>query len=238
MGNGMASLAVCYTVRESARARRVSLRVVPARGLEIVVPAGRRRALDVARLLHRHRRWIRAALERAAARPPAPPWGVPGRIVLPAVGRAWSVSVREQPARGVTIRERPDGWLQVSGGVAREADCRRAFQRWLRRQAARHLPPLLQGISQELGRPYAGLGIRCQRARWGSCSRRGRISLNARLMLLAPELVRYVLVHELCHTRELNHQPRFWRLVAAACPAYRALDRALRNAWPALPAWA
>jgi predicted metal-dependent hydrolase len=75
------------------------------------------------------------------------------------------------------------------------------------------------------------------RARWGSCSRERVISLNARLLLLSPPLVDYVLVHELCHTRELNHSRKFWRLVALHCPGYLRLRADLRRAGTLLPAW-
>jgi hypothetical protein len=65
----------------------------------------------------------------------------------------------------------------------------------------------------------------------------GVISLNARLLLLPPHLVDYVLVHELCHTRHLNHSSAFWRLVARHCPTYPAHRRELCAAGRQLPAW-
>ena len=73
------------------------------------------------------------------------------------------------------------------------------------------------------------ISIRNQRSRWGSCSRRGSISLNWRLVLV-PDFVReYVMLHELMHRRELNHSPRFWRLVAGVCPRLVEARRWLRT---------
>ena len=72
------------------------------------------------------------------------------------------------------------------------------------------------------------VSIRNQRSRWGSCSRRGTIPLNWRLVQVPPFVREYVLLHELMHRRELNHSARFWRLVAAACPRYVEARRWLR----------
>jgi len=64
------------------------------------------------------------------------------------------------------------------------------------------------------------IAIRDQRTRWGSCSSRGTLSFNWRLVLAPLEVAEYVVVHELCHLQEPNHSPRFWQLVAAARPGY------------------
>ena len=57
-------------------------------------------------------------------------------------------------------------------------------------------------------------------------------------VFLDPALVRYVMIHELCHTKEMNHAPRFWRLVQTECPDFRALNKTLRQAWNTVPSWA
>jgi predicted metal-dependent hydrolase len=80
--------------------------------------------------------------------------------------------------------------------------------------------------------------VRLQRTRWGSCSSAGGISLNAGLLFLAPELVRYLLIHELSHMLVLNHSRRFWRAVERHEPDWRELDRRLSEAWGVVPIWA
>lgn len=76
---------------------------------------------------------------------------------------------------------------------------------------------------------YRQLNVRNQKTRWGSCSRKGNLNFNYRIGELAPELVDYIVVHELCHLQELNHSPRFWSLVAKTTPNYKKLRQAIRG---------
>ena len=89
-----------------------------------------------------------------------------------------------------------------------------------------------------LGLRPKSVQVRLQRTRWGSCSSSGGISLNAGLMFLAPQLVRYLMIHELCHMIALNHSRRFWRAVERFEPAYLDLDKRLGEAWAHIPLWA
>ena len=79
------------------------------------------------------------------------------------------------------------------------------------------------------GFTYAKISIRNQKTRWGSCSRRGNLNFNFRLINLPESLRDYVIIHELCHLGELNHSSRFWRLVARACPDHHHLRRELKQ---------
>ena len=79
--------------------------------------------------------------------------------------------------------------------------------------------------------------IRRQRSRWGSCSTRGTISLNCCLMFQRPQVVRYLMIHELSHTVQMNHSRRFWQTVSRHCPDYRRLDRELLDGWRRVPSW-
>ncbi len=101
-------------------------------------------------------------------------------------------------------------------------------ERALRAKASRELPDRLRALAAEHRLTASRVSVRNQRWRWGSCSPSGHICLNWRLMLM-PERVRdYVLLHELMHLKRLDHSPRFWKLVAAACPDYQAARAWLR----------
>ncbi|MBI5613091.1 MAG: M48 family metallopeptidase [Gammaproteobacteria bacterium] len=231
-----------YHLRISPRSRSIRFRVTPAHGLEVVIPQGYDPG-QVPALLKRRQRWIRAALERVeslrAFYGPAAAWCLPGRIELPAVGLAWAVTAKQgDNAVRTAVREAGAGQLLISGAIDDEPACRTALGRWLLRQAHQHLVPGLERTSRELGLPYKRALIRRQKTRWGSCSRSGTISLNAKLLFLSPETVNYVMIHELCHRVELNHSPRFWRLVERHCPDYRRIDAQRRELWKAVPRWA
>lgn len=96
-------------------------------------------------------------------------------------------------------------------------------------RAKQQLPLRLLELAAVHGLAVGRVSIRNQRWRWGSCNRTGHICLNWRLVTM-PEWVRdYVLIHELMHLKRMDHSPRFWKLVAAACPRYQEARRWLRN---------
>ncbi len=228
-----------YRLRVSRWARGLSLRVTLEGALEVVSPrrVGRR---TIARVLNQEQAWIQTALAEAEARrqalPPLPVWAVPPIIDLPAVGTHWTVALRPSAARGVRIRPSA-GQLILTGLVGDSMACREALSRWLLEEGRSHLLPWLAQLSKTRALAYTGVTVRLARSRWGSCSRRGRISLNARLLLLAPRLVEYVMIHELCHAVEPNHSVAFWGLVGEHCPEYQERRRELRAAGRHLPTW-
>ncbi len=111
------------------------------------------------------------------------------------------------------------------------------LQGWLKRAAGERLGPALVRLANDLNYPVARVAIRCQRTRWGSCSTRGTVSLNCSLVFLRPAVVRYLFVHELAHTKHMNHSVNFWRLVEKLEPECRRLDRELLAGWRTVPAW-
>lgn len=102
----------------------------------------------------------------------------------------------------------------------------------LRLQAKAYLPRRLRQLACDYG--YSYQKVRCGQpgSRWGSCSSTGTISLNLWLMQLPFELIDYVIIHELCHTKYMNHRPEFWQLLATHCPNYKSLRRQLRAHHP------
>jgi predicted metal-dependent hydrolase len=229
-----------YTLRISSKAKHVRFQVSVEKGLVIVVPK-RFSPSKVSSLIEKNRQWIERAFEKAkpfqGPSDPASDSQLPEQISLLALGQTWKVLTSRDDTNPVLIREMPAATLLVQGSIEDAAAWPIALKKWLTLRAKENLIPWLKRVSDETELRYSSVSIRQQRTRWGSCSSRGSISLNARLLFLPPELVTYVLVHELCHTRHLNHSPNFWRLVESYLPDYRRSDRQLRNAGRRMPGW-
>lgn len=98
------------------------------------------------------------------------------------------------------------------------------------RQAAKeYIPKRVAYYAQLLGVTYATISIRDQKTRWGSCSSKGNLSFSWRLILAPPKVLDYVVVHELCHRKEMNHSPRFWVLVESMIPDYKTHRKWLKE---------
>jgi predicted metal-dependent hydrolase len=223
-----------WNVRISRRARRLSIRVFPGGRVEVVVPPGVGLPA-IQRFVSRHRPWAEKRAREFALLAPAAAERRPTEIHLPLTGQRWSVDY-ESGGRS-TVMDPGDGVLRLR--VARDSDreVARLLLRWLGGVALRELRPRLDASSRDTGISYVRMHLRRQRTRWGSCSTAGTISLNVCLMFQRPEVVRYLMIHELCHRRHMNHSASFWDLVASHEPHWRALDRELLKGWRSVPAW-
>lgn len=231
----LATLQPAWQVRESPRARRLTVRVFPGGRVEIVVPPGTR-SRTVQQFVARHRGWIDRKVEEFRHTVTASPDSLPDVVCFQAIGR--QLAVRYVDAQGVPKAiEREDG-LQVCGDLGRRPLVRHALQRWLLHTAHSQLVPWLATVAASHGLSYAKAQVRRQRTRWGSCSRAGTLSINACLMFQPADVVQYLFVHELAHTVHLNHSRRFWKLVERLEPRWHALDRELSRGWRHVPEWA
>ncbi len=225
------STAISWRLRRSARARRLRL-TVQAAGVEVVAPV-RLREPEIVRFVEQHRHWLLAKVSRLrrtlAAHPGQPRLADGGRI--PYRGRP--VELRIGPAAGArTLVRYQDGFEvelpeRVPDGE-REAAIEAALGHWLRRQARLDALRLIERHGPPHRLIPRGLRIKDQKQIWGSCSARGLINLNWRLILAPEPVFEYVVVHELCHLRIRNHQREFWRLVAQVLPDFEPQRRWLR----------
>lgn len=181
------------------------------------------------------RDWIDRTLARIPRHGPAATLTLPEVIDLPACDGFWRVEyLPGEPGLSV-LREGPSGGrLRVA---ARDPEARRQLRDWLLRQGRRILPGRVEHIGEMTGLRPDAVSVRRQRTRWGSCSARRRISLNCALLFLPRDLVDYLIVHELCHLRHMNHSRRFWSLVESIRPDSPARERALSRAWSRVPGW-
>jgi len=219
-------LAIEVTVR---RVRRMNLGVHPPDGdVRISVPP-RTSDRAIARFIRDSRTWIERHRDRirveqqAEATRPAP------RRLVGAAGEIWSrfgqalrLEVVAAPGRP-RVRVRPDRRLEVQ--VPDPADRTAvldALDRWQRRELRAAAEPMLEHWCERVGVRHEFLGLRRMSTRWGSCvPARGRIWLNVALHDHPPDLLEYVVVHEVMHLRELSHGPRFQGLMDAHLPDWR-----------------
>jgi predicted metal-dependent hydrolase len=224
-----------WRVRESPRARRLTVRVFPGGRVEIVVPVGTR-SRTVQQFVSHHRRWIDRKVEELRHLVTEPVDALPQAVFFQAIDRRLSVGYVDT-RESLRVSETADG-IVVAGDLSRLPLVRHVLHRWLLHTAHAHLVPWLRSVAELHELEFARTQVRRQRTRWGSCSRSGTISINACLMFQPADVVRYLFVHELAHTVHLNHSRRFWRLVEQLEPGWRALDHELSRGWRHVPAWA
>ena len=141
---------------------------------------------------------------------------------------------REQIQRFVEEKEE---WIRRHVILAEERQARRKQQicltyeeiQKLADEACKVIPPRVAYFASKVGVSYGQIMIRNQRTRWGSCSGKGNLNFNCLLLLAPPEILDYVIVHELCHRKEMNHSPRFWAEVERVLPDYRQAKRWLKE---------
>lgn len=225
-----------FSVRESGRAKRLSIKVFPRGRVEVVVPR-RTRPNEVREFVEAHGDWIRNARQQFAAEHTPEPFALPNTVRLQGIERQFTVRyVPDANASSVKFRMRDD-CVVLSGCTSDEALCVAALKRWLISLAKSEYAPRLRSLSALTGNHYKKMHVRGQRTCWGSHSSTGTISLNYCLLFLPPAHLSYVMVHELCHARHMNHSARFWRLVGKFEPDYKAIDKALNGSWKQIPTW-
>ena len=233
-----------WQLRVSRKARYARLRILPFGGLEVVIPTRFPRKL-VAGLVAEHADWARRQLARQAQLRES--ISLPSELRLAFDGSTTAVLYRSAPERAqaelfidpagavIEIGAIEDGVIEIGASGQRAATTE--LRHWIRQRARRLLPPLLEDISKQTGLAYNRVSIRSQRTRWGSCSNRGTISLNDQLLFLPTDTVEYLMIHELCHTRHLNHSKAYWTLVQQYCPGYRAHEKRLGQSRNLVPDW-
>lgn len=217
----IAGQAVSYELRRSQR-RTIGLSI-DHRGLRIGAPA-RARLGDIETLIHQHGQWVLDKLAAWRDRPAPGKLAVTDGTVISILGEPLSIAfttigrARWQFGPGTL-------YLRAAPG----ADANPLLEAALREKARAIFAERLAIHAPRLGVPVPPLRLSSARTRWGSCSHRGGIALNWRLILMPLAVVDYVVCHELAHLKEMNHSPRFWSVVEQLCPDWQALRRELRQ---------
>jgi len=204
------------------RARRYVLRLRHDGIARVTIPRGGSFAAGRA-FAGRHASWLARQLRRLDEQPRQPAlWQLGaellfrGEVVRLEAGSNGSAGTVQVGTECVSISDP-------------SADLRPAIEKHLRRIAERELPPRVTELAALHQLSIRRVSVRNQKSRWGSCSRRGTISLNWRLIQTPAFVQDYIILHELMHLRQMNHSPRFWREVETACPEYRTAELWLKQ---------
>ncbi|HYZ25304.1 MAG TPA: SprT family zinc-dependent metalloprotease [Geminicoccaceae bacterium] len=217
------AISISYRLRRSARARRLRLAVHPS-GVEVVAPTGVREA-EIAAFVEHNRAWIRTklgALRRLLAAHPGSARLIDGGRLLYR-GRAVELRIAAGARARPQVRESDAIEVTIPGVLAtaeREAAVERTLRRWLIERARADAGAYVDCHGPPHDLLPTSVRIKEQKHLWGSCSVKGTINLNWRLILAPPAVFEYVVVHELCHLRVPNHQAAFWRLVGQVLPDF------------------
>jgi predicted metal-dependent hydrolase len=200
------------TLKRSAQARRFTLRVRPGSGDIVVTVPGWAKLADVRTFVMRHTGWIEARLAKLVTRITF----MPGAIV-PFRGVPHRIAHRSATRGLVHVAEGDDGMpeLQVAGDLPH---LERRLVDFFRTEAKRDLVVAVERHAGRLGKPVRRVVVRDQTSRWGSCSSNAVLSFSWRLVLGPPWILDYLAAHEVAHLAEMNHGPRFWRILNELCP--------------------
>ena len=211
---------ITYTIRRSLKAKNVRFVIREESGLEVVIPADYPlKNIDV--LLSQREKWILDKLklmeENAQIRQAAQDDALSAIRYL---GKEYPVVVILDHASPIRV--------ELSGEKAlltlpqnREEMLRQVIDAWYRWAAKSLFSERAAYWAEKMHVTYQNLFIRNQKTRWGSCSKRKNLSFNMRIVMAPPEVVDYIIIHELAHLKEMNHSKKFWQVVETYCPDYK-----------------
>ncbi|MBM3925440.1 MAG: M48 family metallopeptidase [SAR202 cluster bacterium] len=218
-------------IRSKRRRKTLHITFHPRHGVIVAAPQNESFS-HIESFVLRHAKWILKNYGRHAYAPS--PIAFAAGDTLPYLGRSFPLTVN--PPKGLRrpqisfddcafTLDAPD----YPDPDSRRAAIARAFETWYRRHALEYLGQRVTPWSAAMGLKPAEVIVREQRHRWGSCTAKGVLRFNWRLIQLDPEIIDYVVVHELAHLAVLNHSPRFWQRVERSMPDYRDRLKRLRS---------
>lgn len=227
------NLEIPISFRRSRRAKRLRMQIDSSGRLELIAPWLTPKSI-VNRFVVTHTKWIEKQVAKIEIQKKRRPefnyrsgdtfyyFGEPVVLMVkPSVRKRPSINIRGYQMIITLHREvgRADGVAAI----------KKAIENFYKKKAEEVIHDRLQHFNEFYGYKYNRVTLRNQKSRWGSCSARGNLNFNWRLIMAPIEVIDYVVVHELCHLKEMNHSARFWKLVEKAIPKYKEVRRWLRE---------
>jgi len=206
-----------YLIKHSSKARYLRLQINPSTGLEVIIPRGCKLE-EAEKFIHKKQDWILKHLKEL-------------HLKADFVYLGEKIEVRQK--YDLFMQKHKIGFhknrLLIESPAGSTESPKLLYNAWLKHRAKSYLPALTETLALKYDFTLKKVRIRSQKTRWGSCSTSGNISLNYRLMKHRKEIIDYVIIHELCHLKEMNHSKKFWRLVETIVPDYKLLKRELKS---------
>ncbi len=218
-----------YSLRISKKARHVHIKVIPNKGIEIVVPVRQQKRIVIGDVLTEKKAWI----EKHLANLTISPIQTIDQISLQAINQIWNIEYQQTTTKKIQAIARPgdaNHTIILHGDITDIPSLQLWLKTWLKNIAQEHLLPWLYALSVEHDLPFKKATIRSQQTLWGSCTAEKNISLNYKLLFVPPAHAEHIMLHELCHTKHLNHSKRFWNLLASLDSKSEEHNYALRKA--------
>ena len=197
-----------YSIILSSRAKHIRIRLSDTGQLKLVIPKGLPLKHGI-EFIQKKRTWIEKHLNKVHLSPEK----LPDYLDLRLLGEKWNIVYSELDSHPPYLKEKESFTLEITGCLSDKVLIKKIMNKWCQYKAKEIFNRLLNDLAQEHGFFYKRLSIRSQKTRWGSCSQDKNINLNSKLIFFKEDIVKYVMIHELCHTIEMNHSYRFWDLV-------------------------
>lgn len=218
-----------------SRRKTISITVKPDGNVLVRAPENMQ-ATAVRRFVEEHRDWIekkqKLVEEHSEMRKTFEKKFVCGEKFL-YLGREYALDLAAVPDKKRTKVEITENTLSVVTGASNEGtvgkfreETEAAVRKWYKEKAGTYIEERTAFYAGQMGVVYGQIRLKEQKTRWGSCSSRGNLNFNWKLIMAPPEILDYVIVHELCHLKEMNHSSRFWQAVGEVLPDYR-----MRRCW-------
>ncbi len=214
-----------YLLVRSSRAKHIRIKLSNTGTLSLILPKGISENFGHSFMLSKSE-WVEKNLNKLSLSEKAL---IPKSLNFRLLNELWQVEYIRQSGRQINLNEFSDFNLRISGDTSDIATLHAVINQWCKKKAKVVFTQMLEELAEEHGFHYNGLSIRAQKTRWGSCSSKKNINLNCKLLFMPREVVEYVMIHELCHTLEMNHSARFWNLVADCDPNYKENRKVLKQ---------
>jgi len=215
-----------YKLVKSQRAKHIRIKISAIGELSVVLPRGISE-MHAHGFLQKKSQWVSKTINDM---PVVENTQFPDHLDLKLLNEYWKVEYISLDKSGyIQVKEISMGHLEIKGNLKDWGLVSKTINQWCKKKAKYIFKTMLENLAEEHGFHFNKLSIRSQKTRWGSCSSSKNINLNSKLLFMPIHIVEYVIIHELCHTIEMNHSSNFWRLVEDCDPDYRQNRKQLKQ---------